>query len=383
MLQNLNKNDFLKKLSYLQEPEQKLLQTYREFAKILKSNLKPIRPYMTTAISIVASDGGDNRIAFNPAIYEFVRVSCSTWEKPYFDVFSSTAGLEQFIMRSKDSPLEFAPLKRLCQDLNCDFTELSHLFEKYNTHRSFTSLLRVYREILEWAVLYDQLCIDRPLPLKEVIFVRDGLLRSLVFRWEIFAKIDSLFREKIAHLKNLDINAAIVSIAKKSTVLSRLAVALTLEETFNREGAWYVEVPREIEKACYEGIESYINTREDLDLAENNNAFQAMGKLFLVKFGPEKYAPVWPVDIAIWQKDDAGKILGKLIYDAREGFPIPDYPRSLQEAHEKAKISKLEMTLLQDEIIKHYAQTANLDSLEKLERLKYLGEKLINRSKED
>ncbi|ABB14117.1 hypothetical protein [Carboxydothermus hydrogenoformans] len=376
MLYDLDITDFLKKLSYLQSYEKQLLERFCSYARQLKQNLKPIRPYTTSAISIVASDGGDNRIYFNPAVYEFVRVACSIWDKPYFDVFSSSAGVEQFIARTKPGEYEFGPLRRLCQDLGLEVTELSHLFTKFNNPRQFTLLMRAYREIIEWAVLYDLLNIEKPFPLKQVIFIRDGLLRSFVFKWEVFAKLDDLFRKKISKLKNLGIEASIVGIAKRSAVLSRLAVALALEETFFREGSWYVEVPREIEKACYEGIESYITTREDLIAISNTTAYQAMGKLFLVKFGPEKYSPVWPVDIAVWQKDAADKILGKLIYDARQGFPIPDYPRSVQEAHEKAKISKIEMIVLQDEITRHYASAFNKGNGEKLERFKYLGEKL-------
>jgi hypothetical protein len=54
------------------------------------------------------------------------------------------------------------------------------------------------------------------------------------------------------------------------------------------------------------------------------------------------------VDIFEPQVAHAGTVLGYLVKDAQDGFPISLYPRSLQKAHEAAAIFGLDTDLLQD-----------------------------------
>ena len=62
-----------------------------------------------------------------------------------------------------------------------------------------------------------------------------------------------------------------------------------------------------------------------------------MGNLFLIKFGDRPFDPVWPVDIAEWDTTQAPRIIGQLLNDAQPGFPIPDFPMSVQKAHDHCK----------------------------------------------
>ena len=73
--------------------------------------------------------------------------------------------------------------------------------------------------------------------------------------------------------------------------------------------------------------------------------------LHLVKFGPRKYDPIWPVDILESQAGERDKILGYLLADAQIGFPVPYYPRCLQKAHEYASLIDFDFDIIQDSII--------------------------------
>jgi hypothetical protein len=72
------------------------------------------------------------------------------------------------------------------------------------------------------------------------------------------------------------------------------------------------------------------------------------GKMFLVKFGSHRRDPIWPVDIFTAQKSDAQAILGSMLADAINGFPVPHYPRCLQKAHENAALVDFDFDVLQD-----------------------------------
>lgn len=70
--------------------------------------------------------------------------------------------------------------------------------------------------------------------------------------------------------------------------------------------------------------------------------------MFLVKFGPHRRDPVWPVDIFVPQVGEAQIILGSMLEDANNGFPVPHYPRCLQKAHENAALVDFDFDILQD-----------------------------------
>ena len=72
--------------------------------------------------------------------------------------------------------------------------------------------------------------------------------------------------------------------------------------------------------------------------------------MFLVKFGRGTRDPIWPIDILLAQASAAPAILGYLLADAINGFPVPLYPRCLQKAHENAALVDFDFDVLQDEI---------------------------------
>ena len=355
-----------------------LLAKFRGYARRLKDNVKPLRTYSVNAVAFVSTDGGDNRLTFNPSVIELVRIVDSRGNECALDAVANTTGLDELEKRAKTgNSSTVAPLERLCTDLGKDLKELSYLIRAAGTPGKSTGALRCYRDIVEWAVLYD--LITNP-GLKwgtDTILVRDGLLRTKSFTREVFPEIDKRLRVAFQdHLKR-NIRLSLVGVAKQSAVLGQLAVALELEGTFARDYPCYVQVPEDVEADCYNFDRTWLDTFETSDPNdEGKKLYQAVGRMFLAKFGDRPLDPVWPVDIAEWQLKEADKILGQLALDAQQGFPIPDYPMCIQRAHDFAKMTGLEVEIMQDLLVDGMTTSLAPEQVERLLRLKYLGRSL-------
>lgn len=381
-------DEIRKRIYEAYQKEGPIMEDLRKHAKVFVNLIKPIRPYSVNAVSFVSSDGGDNRLFFNPAVIELVRVVDSRGNQCAIDAIASNTKTKDLNERVKvGSPLLVEPLKRLCEDLNIkDVEELSYLLGGLEEGKS-TGAIRCYRDIVEWAVLYD-LVVNYEWG-SDTIIVRDGLLRTKSFKRELFPKIDAKIREGIEKHKRKNVSISIVGVAKQSAVLSRLAVALELEGVFHKPYPCYAKVPPEIEEECYnydrtwldtyEAIQADNQAREEKGKPEKPYLYQSMGQMYLVKFGDRTFDPVWPVDIASWQVTDADRIIGQLTVDAQHGFPIPDYPMCIQKAHDYAKVNGIEVAVLQDILFDGITQKLNNQETERLLRMKHLGENLARR----
>jgi hypothetical protein len=272
------------------------------------------------------------------------------------------------------------PLERLCSDLGVEsLEELSFLIRGLKKPGKSTGALRCYRDIVEWAVLYDLVANPAIQWGGDTILVRDGLLRTKSFTRDILPQIDRKFRLATASHAKRNVAISLVGVAKQSAVLGRLAIALELEATFHKSFPCYVRVDAEIEEDCYNFDRTWLDTYETSEPDdEGKRQYQSMGQLFLVKFGDRPMDPVWPVDIAVWQVAQADKILGQLTADAQQGFPIPDYPMCIQRAHDFAKLTGLEIAVLQDLLLQGICQNLSPEESERLLRLKHLGQTLAN-----
>jgi hypothetical protein len=91
--------------------EDPVIQKFRKFAKVLKNEVKQIRPYSVNAVSFVAADGGDNRLYFNPAVIELVRIVDSRGNQCALDAIAGNAKSENLDERGElASPLMVQPL---------------------------------------------------------------------------------------------------------------------------------------------------------------------------------------------------------------------------------------------------------------------------------
>jgi hypothetical protein len=359
------------------EADDPTTQKFREYARHLKEGVKPLRPWSVNAVSIVSADGGDNRLSFNPATVELIRVVDSRGNECALDAVASTANVGELNKRIGNGANVVAPLKRLCDDLGKEVGELSYLFGGLGEPGKSTGALRCYRDIVEWAVLYDLATNPNLQWGGDTILIRDGLLRTKSFKRKIFPEIDRRLREATQAHAQRRISLSIVGVAKTSAVLSRLAIALELEKTLAKDYPCYVKVDDFIEADCYNFDRTWLDTYESSSEGEDGQRlYQSMGQLYLVKFGDRSMDPVWPVDVAVWQLDRVEKVLGELVQDAQRGFPIPDYPMAIQRAHDYAKIGGLEMDILQGLLLEGMCQSLDEEKRERLLRFVHLNQTL-------
>lgn len=227
--------------------------------------------------------------------------------------------------------------------------------------------IRIYRDIVEWAVLYHLLA-EREWG-SDTLLVREGALRTRAFYPEIFHQLDMKIRSACEkHRADSKVNMFFVGVAKNTILLDRLRFALSLESVFDRNFPCYANVPKDIARQFYE--RRWLDT---LETAEGRE-YQSMAEMLLVKFGDNPLDPVWPVDVFVQQSTQAGKILGYLAEDARPGFPIPDFPMCVQKAHDHAKIGGIELSFLNDLLFEHMTANMSAEEREKALRARHLRE---------
>jgi hypothetical protein len=223
--------------------------------------------------------------------------------------------------------------------------ELSHMIRLTDEGRPRSpSWIQVYRELVEWAVLFS---IARNFEFgTDTLIVFDGLLRSKVFSGDLFARYLQLLEESIQnHWRRRRRRIYLVGVAKHSKVLARYRLAMFLERILTTEYPAYVEIPREIEEQAY--IWTEYARGNDRPIEGEINKYVG-GKMFFVKFGRSPTDPTWPIDIFSPQFREASAILGYLLADAVNGFPVPFYPLCLQKAHTNAALVDFDFDVYQD-----------------------------------
>jgi len=336
------------------ERDKRLLEQLREEVRSLAADVRTIRARSTTAVSLVASDGGNNQLRFDPFYIQLIRVVDSYGKELLRSAVSLMAdtdvvSLEQFHADGNPKTV----LGQMMADLGTSkLNEVSHMIpsgEECRTHpeRLSTSWLLTYRDLCEWAVLYDRIC--RSTFGTDTLLVRDGPLRTKIFRGELFIKLRDRFNEAIQrHMRDDRRKVMLVGVIKHSRVIQRYQLAMMIENLFSPGEARYVRIPTALEAKAYRWEEWARGEGESGSQGEAPK-FKA-GVLHLVRFGPHSGDPVWAVDIFSPQIGQAPEILGYLLADAIDGFPVPYYPRCLQKAHEHAEVVDWDLQILQDEI---------------------------------
>ncbi len=328
--------------------DMEVLDRLREEIGALRRLTKQIEPISTTSISLVGTDGGNNQIRFDPFLVQVVRVVDSNNNEYCVEAITPTTDVtklssEQFETSGEPRTALGAMMEAL--DVK-DLTKLSHMIRRNDDGEpTSSSWVQVYRELVEWAVLFKVL---RELHFaSDTIIVCDGLLRSKVFARDLFAKLRGHFGEQIERQKREHKrNVYLVGVAKHSKVLDRYRLAMSLEGIMRTTYPAYAEIPREIEERAYAWSE-YARGSDEAMRGGEANKFVA-GKMFFVKFGPREDDPIWPVDLFESQVGEAPTILGGLLADATSGFPVPFYPLCLQAAHEHAALVDFDFDVIQD-----------------------------------
>lgn len=321
-----------------------LLDQLRADIAPLKSEVRRIQPRSTTSISLVGTDGGNNKLHFDPFLVQLVRVVDSSNNEYCLQAITPSTNI--LALSAKQFNQDGTPLTALGEMmayLGVDqLSELSSMIRiNEHGHSQSSEWVEVYRELVEWSILFS--LIRKKDFGTDTLVVFDGLLRSVIFAGDHFKKYLQGIQEGIERQKQKNRRRIYVTgVAKHSQVLTRYRLAMALERILTTDYPAYVSVPRTIELKSYHWPRSVVN----------ENAFNTFsgGQMFLVKFGPRSHDPIWIVDIYQPQASEAHIILGYLLADALNGFPVPYYPQCLQRAHENAALVDFDLDILQDQI---------------------------------
>ena len=367
-------SDLKDKMAEAVDKEVSQVEELRQEVRQLQIRKLGHRPCRT--IAPLATDGGENRLTFEPLNLEIIRVVDSEGEELVQEVIAISEDDSVFRDMSGRLPV----MRKFLESLGIAFDDLSYLLGRkrsLDAERSTDNRgrVRAFRDILEWAVLLNLASKDWPV---EVLLLRDGLLRTKTLKRETFPKLDRAFRSAFeAQSTPGKRKVFILGVAKTSAVLSKLSLAMMLERTFDRDYPCYAEVPRELEAKCYNFDRTWLETASD-ESEGSEQRYQSFGRLHLLKLGASPDAPVLPVDVPVWLPlNRKQEVLEYLANDAAETFPVLGYPSALRRAHEHAVLTGLEMTILGD-MMTGSLQTHVDESLrERIARHVHLGRGLI------
>lgn len=329
--------------------DKNLLVELRNDVRPLKAKTYRIQSRSTTAIAFVGTDGGHNQLQFDPFLMQLVRVVDSSNNEYSLEVVTPSTSVHALSMSQFNpdgSPR--TPLGELMAYLGV--RKLNHLSPMIKPNEdgkpTSPSWIGVYRELVEWAVLF-KLVREKDYG-SDTLILFDGFLRSKVFGGELFVRYRQGLAEGIERQRARRRKIYIAGIAKKSKVLDRYRLAMKLETALTNNYPCYVEVPRLLEQKTYVWDE-YARGDDVRYEGEEKNKFVA-GKMFFVKFGNRASDPIWAIDILTSQTAEASTIMGYLLADAQIGFPVPFYPSCLQRAHENAALVDFDMDMIQEHV---------------------------------
>ena len=232
--------------------DQSVLDALRAEIRPLKGATRRIQPRATTSISLVGTDGGNNQFHFDPFLIQLVRVVDSSDNEYCLEAVTPTTPVQRLNER------QFSPggspntaLGEMMAALGVDSLQaLSHMIRPTAQGKPVSpSWVQVYRELIEWAILFAILKKDFG---TDTLIICDGLLRSKVFASDLFGRLIHKMKERIDQqwIRSRR-RVYLAGVAKHSKVLSRYRLAMALEGVLRADYPAYVEVPREVEERAY------------------------------------------------------------------------------------------------------------------------------------
>jgi hypothetical protein len=306
-------------------------------ARVLAKDVRPIRPRTATAVALTAADAGNNAVAFNPFSLQIVRVVDSQGKELFLDVVSPGTDIGEL---SRKHLAERTVLGQLMTDLGV--SELRDL-SRVMTGR-YTRWVDVYRDLCEWATLYDLVC-NHDFA-SDTLVVRDGLLRATIFSGDMLPRLGRLMRAAIESQAQRNRRRVwVAGLAKKTKVLDHYRLAMSLAGIFDHGTPCFVAVPADMQDSVYRSHQEYVRDADDGAASEN------IGQMYFVRFGARPGDPIWTADLLAWQAADAQAIFGHLQADAAAGFPVPFYPLSLQQADAHSRVADLDVDIIEDSLV--------------------------------
>ncbi|MEV5413715.1 hypothetical protein AB0K60_33420 [Thermopolyspora sp. NPDC052614] len=313
-------------------------------ARAMSSSVKVIKPRVATSVALMASDGGNNKVAFNPFYLQVVRVVDSNGKELCLEVVSPLSDIGELGRRQfHENGVPRTALGKLMKGLGVQsLRDLSPMMSGKSP-----SWVQVFRDLCEWATLYDLICYrDYPV---DTLIVRDGLLRSKIFAKDYFVRMGEQMHEAIERVYKRDrCKVWLVGLAKKTQVLEYYRLAISLSGLFDNGAPCFAEVPSSMLDKVYKW-EEYTRELDDTTIAEDPKF--NFGRMYFVRFGPYSGDPIWTVDIMSRQNKDAQAIFGYLQADAVAGFPIPFYPNCIQQADNFSRVADLDIDIVEDYLV--------------------------------
>ena len=325
----------------------KSLDAKREAAKKLKRKAKSLK-FLDAPdnVAIYGTDGGNNTFSFDAAGLKIVRVSDNNNNFEELDIITDADkrhdALDRKHLNSKGEPIintftgKTTSIGKLMYEMGFKSIEEFTLITQKRLEEG-SSWLTDYRELMEWAVVYNFL--DHEF-LNDTVILREGQLRSKIFRGDYLIKIGEKMNEKIENqYKKRKKNIYLAAVAKSSSFIDMNRMALLEEKVMVIDKPACVYLPEDLEQTAlnYGEWGMRINTWDGKGEVPKQNLSEA----YLAKFGPRKYDKVYPVDIFYTQDRKAERIISTIAKDSQGAYPIPSFPKSLQRAHDKSAITGL------------------------------------------
>src|SRR5205809_7840886 len=132
------------------------------------------------AISPVATDGGENRLTFDPLNLEIIRVVDSEGLERFQKILPLSGGTGIFRAAFDSKQPKHSPvLARFLERLDIEYGDLFYFLDPARAEGDLRAAVRPFRDIVEWAVLLD---IAWDPGQTTALVVRDGLLRTKALR---------------------------------------------------------------------------------------------------------------------------------------------------------------------------------------------------------
>lgn len=225
-----------------------VLDRLRDEIRPLRSVTRRIAPRATTSIALVATDGGSNRIQFDPFLIQLVRIVDSSNNEYCLEAVTPTTDVLELSADQFDAAgAPRTALGALMDHLGVrDLPSLSHMIRRSEDgHPTSTSWVQTYRTLVEWAILFH--IIRTRAFATDTLIVCDGLLRSKVFARDLFPRMLAGMQQAIdEQYRRSRRRIYLVGIAKHSAVLTRYRLAMGLEEVLACDYPAYAEIPSDL-----------------------------------------------------------------------------------------------------------------------------------------
>ena len=151
-LAEINYNDVKARMVRAVKQEASQVEELRKEARTLTVRKLDYRPCKTVAP--LATDGGENRLSFEPLNLEIIRVVDSEGQELIQEIVPISEDDSMF----REMTERHEVLRRFLKVLSIDFDDLSHLIgsrqsEETKARTDMRARVRHFRDILEWAVL--------------------------------------------------------------------------------------------------------------------------------------------------------------------------------------------------------------------------------------